>query len=112
MNILQRLSNAKELWVLSMPIEVPIPPDRSFLIWLNTSDDDQIQHAFIKTGSAMFRKQKARQIIGETDAARFCSSCLNRARLDSSEKDGQVSVVQDEPKKYGICKFDSQEGYE
>ena len=78
--ILDRLKVFTELWTKTMPSQVAVPPDSTFIGWLGDYSDDEVQMAVLRTGKKMSKKLRDGLVIEETDAARYCSAVLRSNR--------------------------------
>ena len=77
LQILDRLKAFKELWVATMAESVKVPPSQTFITWLSNYSDEEVQAAILRTGVKMAQKLQQGQLLGDTDAARYCSSVLS-----------------------------------
>lgn len=70
-----RAQAAIDLWKMAMPT-IPVPPTGTFLRWLIRYDDNVMEIGIIRTADKMQQKIADKLEIGETDAARYCTSIM------------------------------------
>jgi hypothetical protein len=84
--IVTRLNNFRELWHVSLPSQVALPPAHTFIGWLKEYDDNEMQEAILRTGRKFTGKTKDGERVLPSDADRYCTATLkgNRERAQTA----------------------------
>jgi hypothetical protein len=87
-SILERLKDAKQLWVLALPW-CPVQTDAGLYRWCDRFSDSEIEAAFQKTSRKFFRKQTEVQPV---EVYKYVSATLVHCRQDA-EKTTQIATA-------------------
>jgi len=90
---LDRLREAKELWVAAMPKECPPPGDFEFLLWLDVFPTELIEFAIMRTSKKMRMNLREGIRLIPQAAQRYCTSVLtNRMKQRDDRADDRADV--------------------